>query len=107
MGSKSAKKALPDGDVASMFKTLEIDSWPKPTTPFNKQQWVESLTSEQRSLLQLEIETMGESWLVALSTHLMSEEFLEIKRSLAQETLSGKKWVPSEEDLYSWCAHCY
>lgn len=100
--ARSAKKTVTDGDIVSIFRDLEIGRRTEPATTFNKEQWVESLTPEQRSLLRLEIETMHESWLAYLNSHLESEEFLQLKRSLAQETLSGKTWFPSEEDLYSW-----
>ncbi len=69
---------------------------------FDKAKWVEKLTSEQRELLKLEIDTLHESWLAQLKEEVLSKEFLELKRFLKKEKEAGKKVFPPEEDVYSW-----
>lgn len=69
---------------------------------FNKAKWVASLTEEQRELLQLEIDTLDESWLAQLKSEIVSKEFLDLKRFLNREAAAGKKIFPPREDIYSW-----
>ncbi|KAK3310653.1 uracil-DNA glycosylase-like protein [Chaetomium strumarium] len=79
---------------------------PEPAGPkFDKAQWVASLTPEQRQLLQLEIDTLHDSWLALLKDELVTKEFLELKRFLNRETAAGRKWFPPAEDVYSWSRH--
>ncbi|KAK4239078.1 uracil-DNA glycosylase-like protein [Achaetomium macrosporum] len=81
-------------------------SAPEPAGPkFDKAQWVASLTPEQRQLLQLEIDTLHESWLALLKDELVTKDFLELKRFLDRETAAGRKWFPPAEDVYSWSRH--
>ncbi len=95
-GSDS-KKTKANGNITSFFGA------PKPTpTNFDKAKWVASLTAEQKELLQLEINTLHDSWLVHLKDDIMSKEFLNLKRFLATETKAGHKWFPPAEDVYSW-----
>lgn len=61
-----------------------------------------SLTPEQKDLLQLEIDTLDESWLAHLKDEVVSPEFLNLKRFLKKEKDSGAKIFPPEEDIYSW-----
>ena len=80
---------------------------PEPATTaskFDKAKWAATLTPEQRQLLQLEIDTLHESWLALLKDELVTKEFLELKRFLDRETAAGKKWFPPKEDVYSWYA---
>ena len=60
------------------------------------------LTSEQKELLKLEIETLDHSWLAHLKDDIVTKEFLELKKFLDRETAAGKKWFPPKEDIYSW-----
>lgn len=69
---------------------------------FNKDKWVASLTPEQRELLQLEIDTLDESWLAHLKDEVVTPEFLNLKRFLKKEKESKAKIFPPEEDIYSW-----
>ncbi len=76
---------------------------PAAATPkFDKAKWAATLTPEQRQLLQLEIDTLHESWLALLKDELVTKEFLELKKFLERETAAGKKWFPPKEDVYSW-----
>ena len=43
------------------------------------------LTDEQKSLLQLEIDTLDETWMGALKEELLSKNFLDLKRFLQKE----------------------
>lgn len=70
---------------------------------FDKAKWVAGLTSEQRDLLKLEIDTLDESWLAQLKAELVTSEFLDLKRFLNKEASAGKKIFPPREDIYSWC----
>lgn len=72
------------------------------SSSFNKDKWVESLTPEQRELLQLEIDTLDESWLVHLKADLITTEFLNLKRFLKKEKDTKAKVFPPDEDVYSW-----
>ncbi|KAJ5475038.1 Uracil-DNA glycosylase [Penicillium diatomitis] len=69
---------------------------------FNKEKWVASLTSEQKDLLQLEIDTLDESWLAHLKDEVVTTEFLNLKRFLKKEKEGKVKIFPPEEDVYSW-----
>jgi uracil-DNA glycosylase len=76
---------------------------PEPAaTKFDKAKWAASLTPEQRQLLQLEIDTLHESWLALLKDELVTKEFLELKKFLDREVAGGKKIFPPREDIYSW-----
>lgn len=75
---------------------------PAAAPKFDKAKWVATLTPEQKKLLQLEIDTLHESWLALLKDELVTKEFLELKRFLDRETAAGKKWFPPKEDVYSW-----
>lgn len=74
---------------------------------FDKAKWVASLTDEQRQLLQLEIDTLDESWLAHLKAEIVTKEFLDLKRFLDREAAQGKKVFPPREDIYSWYALLY
>ncbi|KAL4874181.1 hypothetical protein BDV12DRAFT_3478 [Aspergillus spectabilis] len=110
-----AKKAKANGSITSFFgapkskttaTTTTRPAAPAPVSPsFNKQKWVGTLTSEQKELLQLEIDTMDESWLAHLKDEIIKPEFLALKRFLQKEKQSGAKIFPPEEDIYSWSRH--
>lgn len=59
----SAKKTKVDGQSVVVSRTQTLNS-----IPFNLNGFINSLTEEQRDLLGLEIQTMGKSWLVAISS---------------------------------------
>lgn len=88
---------------ASTAASAAAAAAPEPAGPkFDKAKWAASLTPEQRQLLQLEIDTLHESWLALLKDELVTKEFLELKKFLDRETAAGKKWFPPKEDVYSW-----
>jgi uracil-DNA glycosylase len=109
IGSTDAKKPKANGNIASFFGA------PKPaagstagsgaTAPaikFDKEKWVEKLTDEQKDLLQLEIDTLHESWFAHLKDDLLSQGFLDLKRFLKKEKADGKNIFPPLADVYSW-----
>lgn len=95
------KKSKSNGSITSFFGVPKA----KPanvSSNFNKEKWVASLTLEQRDLLQLEIETLDESWLARLKEEVVTPEFLELKRFLKKEKQSGAKIFPPENEIYFW-----
>ena len=73
-----------------------------PAPKFNKEAWVKTLTSDQKDLLKLEIDTLHDSWLKELKDEITSKEFLELKKFLKRELDANKKIFPPMEDVYSW-----
>lgn len=67
---------------------------------FNKQAWVDSLSTEQRKLLSLEINTMHITWLAALHLELTKPYFLKLKQFLHLQ--SNKTVFPPPGHIYSW-----
>ena len=76
-----------------------------PSTSFDKQSWIDSLTPEKRSLLQLEIDTLDPSWLAVLHRDLEMPSFLQLKRFLQSQTASGATIYPKAQDIYAWSRH--
>lgn len=110
---KSEHVSAPDskkpkgGSITAFFgapkksQSSQSTSTPR-SSSFDKEKWVASLTPEQKELLQLEIDTLDESWLAHLKDELVSTDFLNLKRFLAKEKDSKVKVFPPEEDIYSW-----
>jgi uracil-DNA glycosylase len=108
-----SKKSKADGNIASFFAAAPKPaagtasasasaSASAPAAKFDKTKWVESLKPEQKELLQLEIDTLDESWLGHLKDELVSKEFLDLKRFIDREITSGRKVFPPRDDIYSW-----
>jgi uracil-DNA glycosylase len=104
-----SKKPKADGNIASFFSAAPKPaggaasaSASAPAAKFDKAKWVASLKPEQKELLQLEIDTLDESWLAHLKDELVSKEFLDLKRFLDREITSGRKVFPPRDDIYSW-----
>lgn len=76
-----------------------------PVLKFDKTNWVEKLTPEQKDLLALEIASLDESWLAQLKDEIVTKDFLDLKRFLKREHESGKKIFPPAADVYSWSRH--
>jgi len=76
---------------------------PKGAVAFDKEKWLAKLNPEQKRLLQLEIETLDDSWLAHLKDDITSSEFLELKRFLEREWQGSKPVFPPKKDIYSWC----
>ncbi|KAB8343202.1 hypothetical protein FH972_022792 [Carpinus fangiana] len=90
---------------ASSPLSSSVAAPPPAAKSFDKDAWAASLTPEQRSLLALEINTLDPSYLGPLAAHLVSADFLALKRFLAAEVTSGKKVFPPSADVYSWSRH--
>ncbi|KAF2144415.1 uncharacterized protein K452DRAFT_356618 [Aplosporella prunicola CBS 121167] len=112
--SAEAKKPKANGSITAFFgppkpvssSTMSTDPARAPVVAkFDKDKWIEGLTEEQKELLQLEIETLHESWLAHLKDEITSKEFLALKAFLKQEGASGTKIFPPMEDVYSWSRH--
>ncbi|CAK9786596.1 uracil-DNA glycosylase [Cutaneotrichosporon oleaginosum] len=56
-------------------------------------------------LLQLELDTLGEDWLLALQDELTKPYFLKLKQYVMSEQ-ETKKVFPPAEDIYSWSRLC-
>lgn len=103
------KKTKVNGSISSFFGAAPKSASSGSTSAavsapvtFDKQKWIAGLTAEQKALLELEINTLHDSWLALLKDDVASNEFLELKRFLNRETAAGKKWFPPQEDVYSW-----
>ena len=102
-----SKKPKADGNIASFFgaapkPAVGTACTPAPVAKFDKAKWVASLKPEQKELLQLEIDTLDDSWLGHLKDELVSKEFLDLKRFLDREMNSSRKIFPPRDDIYSW-----
>ncbi|KAI1267527.1 uracil-DNA glycosylase-like protein [Xylariaceae sp. FL1019] len=114
-GTDTNKKAKTNGSITSFFgppKTTAksngapSSSAPEPATPkFNKEAWVATLTPDQKKHLQLEINTLHESWLVHLKDEIVKPEFINLKKFLESEIKNGTTIFPPSEDVYSWSRH--
>ncbi|KAK7223773.1 hypothetical protein V2G26_011776 [Clonostachys chloroleuca] len=108
-GGNDAKKPKANGNIASFFgapkPAAKGSGAEAPALKFDKQKWVDSLTPEQKTLLQLEIDTLHESWLAHLKDDITTTQFLDLKKFLQAETKAGRKWFPPAEDVYSWSRH--
>lgn len=113
--SKKIKTGGGNASITSFFGAPKIvssstngSSAPRVESPaptFDKDKWVASLKDEQRELLQLEIDTLDESWLAHLKDEVTSKEFLDLKKFLAKEMAGSKKIFPPPQDIYSWYAY--
>lgn len=101
-GSITSFFGAPKPKLLSTESTNSTSTAPARTSSFNKEKWVASLTPEQKDLLQLEINTLDESWLAHLKDEVVTAEFLNLKRFLKKEKDSKAKIFPPEEDVYSW-----
>ncbi|QPG74888.1 hypothetical protein FOA43_002225 [Brettanomyces nanus] len=82
----------------SMFKVKP----PSVANKFDRQAWINSLSVEQKELLDLEINTMDESWLAVLHEEMTKPYFIDLKKFLRDEWKSGKVIFPPQKDIYSW-----
>lgn len=74
----------------------------KSESPFNKDEFVASLSAEQLELLELELDTMDASWLAVLHDEITKPYFLELKRFLRTEWSGSTAIFPPKKDIYSW-----
>jgi hypothetical protein len=100
----TSKKPKQNGSITAFFGAPK----PNPNAPtaaaakFDRDAWVAKLTDEQKELLQLELDTLHESWLPHVKDVLLTPQFLELKRFLKRELDSGKTVYPPMKDVYSW-----
>ena len=115
LAAAEAKKPKADGSITSFFRAPKATSSSSdaslattssaPAVKFNKEVWVAKLTDDQRELLQLEIDTLHDSWLAQLTEEVLSPSFLELKRFLKQEREDKRTVYPPTGDIYSWCGN--
>lgn len=92
-----------DGDDVEVKPTNDASKHVSATTTFgsfDKEAWVELLSSEQRELLKLEIEHLHVSWLSVLHPELTKPYFLELKRFLRAQ--ASKTVFPPPHMIYLW-----
>lgn len=102
----ASKKPKMNGSITAFFGAPKTN----PNSPakssiaakFDKDAWVAGLAAEHKELLQLELDTLHESWLPHLKDVLVNPQFLELKRFLKKELSCGKTVFPPMEDVYSW-----
>lgn len=82
-------------------KTVEASSEDHKTLSKFKQEFVQKLDKDTASLLDLELQTLEDSWFKALHTELTKPYFLDLKRFLQTQRKSHKIFPP-QEDVYSW-----
>ncbi|TFK72968.1 uracil-DNA glycosylase [Pluteus cervinus] len=74
--------------------------------PFSMAAFRDALTEEEKSLLCLECDTMGRSWLKLLANEIKKPYFLSLKRFLRGEGINGAhvttKVYPPLCDIYAW-----
>lgn len=88
--NKSTSHSTSDNDYSNLCEELK----------FNKQEWIDSLSEEQRQLLSLEIHTMHISWLAVLHKELTKPYFLKLKKFLHSQ--KNKTVFPPPGHIYSW-----
>jgi uracil-DNA glycosylase len=103
----ASKKPKQNASITSFFSAPKPNpnapaKQPVATAKFDREAWVAKLTEEQKDLLQLELDTLHESWLPHLKDVLLNPQFLELKRFLKKELASGKTVYPPMKDVYSW-----
>ena len=102
----ATKKPKPNGSITAFFGAPKPSPNAKASSAvaakFDRDAWVSKLTDEQKELLQLELDTLHESWLPHLKDVLVNPQFLELKRFLKKELSSGKTVFPPMKDVYSW-----
>ncbi|KAI5949497.1 UNG1 [Candida theae] len=84
--------------------TVQTKTLPSTTNEipsFDKEEWINSLSPEQKELLQLEIDTLHISWLSMLYKELTKPYFLNLKKFLLSQQKS-KTIFPKPQDIYSW-----
>ncbi|KIK10100.1 hypothetical protein K443DRAFT_670731 [Laccaria amethystina LaAM-08-1] len=75
--------------------------------PFSLSSFQESLSDDERKLLQLECEIMGKSWLKLLKDEIRKPYFLSLKQFLWDAGVKGvddiqSKVYPSSKNIYKW-----
>ncbi|CAI5758177.1 unnamed protein product [Candida verbasci] len=68
---------------------------------FNKQEWLDSLSTEEKELLDIEIKYLHITWLAFLHKELTKSYFLNLKRFLNTQ-FSSKTIFPPINQIYTW-----
>ncbi|KAF9046882.1 uracil-DNA glycosylase [Hymenopellis radicata] len=99
LGASSSKPTLPVKLGATKLNAI----------PFSLSAFQDSLSESERALLQLECESMGNSWLKLLKDEIKKPYFVQLKKFLWDEGVRGvsdsllpPKVYPPAKDIYSW-----
>ncbi|EIM90965.1 uracil-DNA glycosylase [Stereum hirsutum FP-91666 SS1] len=100
---------VPGPSKGTSSSSTKIGFVPLNSIPFSLSAYLESLTEDQRRLLQLECETLGKSWLKLLKDEIKKPYFIALKEWLWEQGLKGPndtpmplKIYPAPKDIYSW-----
>lgn len=101
---KATEQSGPDLKVTETTETttdekLEINT-PEPSD--FKKQFITKLTEEQKELLDLEINTLEDSWFQALSKEFLKPYFLDLKKFLKTQYNAKQTIFPPQNEIYSW-----
>ncbi|TBU49769.1 uracil-DNA glycosylase [Dichomitus squalens] len=103
---KSSSSSSSRGPALKKSKT---DNPSLNSIPFSLKEYQDTLSEEEKSLLALECETMGKSWLKLLKDEIKKSYFLNLKRFLASEGVKGVndsasnlKVYPAPKNIYAW-----
>jgi len=70
-----------------------------------KTEFVQALPADLKELLQLEIDTMGDDWFVALRSEFVKPYFRDLKAFVIKEQATQTVFPPAK-DIYSWSRLC-
>ncbi|KAH9178416.1 uracil-DNA glycosylase-like protein [Lactarius sanguifluus] len=105
--------ALGSGDKPTVIGTQSSGGSPNlqalNSIPFSLNEYIDSLTDDQKRLLKLECETMGKSWLKVLKDEIKKPYFITLKQFLWKEGVCGPddsaenlNIYPAPRNIYSW-----
>ncbi|KAI0711958.1 uracil-DNA glycosylase [Cerioporus squamosus] len=91
---------MPSSSSASSSKVARTETPTLNSIPFSMSEYKNSMTEEQRRLLELECETMGKSWLKVLKDEIKKPYFLNLKRFLYEIGVKGPDSAPLMPEIY-------
>jgi len=104
--SASTEKESKDGEKIHKKETKaeeqNIKQAPITEPSEYKKQFIAKLADEQKELLDLEINTMEDSWFQALSDEFLKPYFLNLKKFLKTQYSANQTIFPLQNDIYSW-----
>ncbi|KAM5538470.1 hypothetical protein V8D89_007803 [Ganoderma adspersum] len=106
---KSSSSSSSSSRSGPIQKKARTDTPSLNSIPFSLKEYQDLLSEEERTLLTLECETLGKSWLKLLKDEIKKPYFLSLKRFLASEGVKGLndsapnlKVYPAPKNIYSW-----
>lgn len=103
----TSSSALPVGNSTDRLEQLSKQELTQESdkheeSNWDKEHWIQSLDAETSSLLDLEINTLGKSWLEHLHDEIIKPYFLNLKRFLKARKEAHAEIFPPEKNIYSW-----